>query len=114
MTDITFRTLQLEVSEWANRNFGSRDQNDPLLGAVEEIGELCHAVLKAKQGIRGTAEQHQEAAKDAVGDVIVYLADFCALRGFSLQDIVQDTWEGVKQRDWTKNPANGNVTAVIE
>jgi NTP pyrophosphatase (non-canonical NTP hydrolase) len=75
--------FQGEVSEWTRRNFGDQPAYRPLLGAVEEIGELAHAHLKEEQKIRGTAEELQALAKDAVGDVIVYLADYCGRRGWT-------------------------------
>jgi NTP pyrophosphatase (non-canonical NTP hydrolase) len=86
------------------RNFGPHPAWHPLLGAVEEIGELAHSFLKAEQGIRGTKEEHEAAAKDAVADTIIYLADFCSCVGFDLEAIVDMTWDEVKRRDWKKNP----------
>ena len=104
----TFLDLQLENAEWAEKNFGKdRPSYGPLLGAVEELGELAHAHLKSAQGIR-SHEDHDTNAKDAVGDVIIYLADYCTLRGWSLQQIVEDTWEAVSRRDWTKDPDHAN------
>jgi hypothetical protein len=40
---------------------------------MEEAGELAHCHLKERQNIRGTPEQHQAGAKDALGDLSVYL-----------------------------------------
>lgn len=104
---MNFKTLQSEVGEWSDRNFPGKEAVDPLLGAVEEIGELSHAFLKAKQGIRGTAEEHRLAERDAVADTVVYLADFCHQRGHDFQELMEETWGKVKQRDWTKNKLDG-------
>jgi NTP pyrophosphatase (non-canonical NTP hydrolase) len=107
---MSLRDLQTEVDEWATRNFGAhetRGTHQPLLGAVEELGELSHAHLKWEQGIRGTPEELAAKAKDAVADVIIFLTDYCNLRGFDLQDIVSDTWDQVLERDWKKNPQTG-------
>lgn len=101
--------LQLEVGEWARRNFGGNPAIYPLLGAVEEMGELSHAVLKGLQGIRGTKEEHDAKAKDAVGDIIIYLADFCERSGYSLNDCIENAWDEVKERDWRKNRDNGQT-----
>lgn len=107
MTDLTLRRLQEEHAPWAERNFGARPSYQPLLGAVEEIGELAHAHLKAEQGIRGSEDEHREEKKDAVGDVVVFLADYCNLEGFDLQAVVEETWGRVKERDWKSNSSKG-------
>lgn len=63
--------------EWVAKNFppyeGEVPGNDSILGCIEEAGELAHAHLKNKQGIRGTPEEHEAAAKDAIGDIVIYL-----------------------------------------
>lgn len=38
-------TLETEVAAWANSNFGSQPPSYPLVGAIEEIGELSEAYL---------------------------------------------------------------------
>ena len=97
------RRLQDEVGEWSRENFGE-EQPDiyPLMGAVEEVGELHHSVLKQLQGIRLEEEDvGEEAELDAVGDIIVYLADFCERRDLSLAEAVELAWYGeVKDREW--------------
>jgi NTP pyrophosphatase (non-canonical NTP hydrolase) len=74
---IDWATLIAERDEWVARNFppyeGQIPGNDSILGVMEELGELAHAHLKAKQGIRGTQAEHDAAAKDAIGDITVYL-----------------------------------------
>lgn len=91
--------LQAEVGRWACRNFPNQEPLVTLLGVGEEMGELYHAFLKRHQGIR-LDEDHTANIKDAVGDIIIYLANFCALEGISLDDCVSKAWEEVKQRDW--------------
>lgn len=104
---LDFDWLQLEVGEWSRKNFPNNRQDNPFYGVVEEVGELAHALLKQDQGIRGTFEEHTNDAKDAVGDILVYLADFCERRNWSMQEIVEEVWGKVKQRDWTKNQKDG-------
>lgn len=70
---IDWPKLVQERNEWVDRNFPDSYKTDTLLGVIEELGELAHAHLKAKQGIRGTQKEHDEAAKDAIGDLVVYL-----------------------------------------
>lgn len=81
--------------------------SEPLMGLQEELGELAHAHLKATQGIRGTWDEHEAAARDAVGDILLYLADYCSRRGWSLQEIAEQVGREVWARDWTKNPKTG-------
>ncbi len=106
---MNIKQFQAEVQEWAFRNFPNNLSYHCLLGAVEEIGELSHAHLKEDQQIRGSAKAHQLAAKDAVADCIIYLTDYCNRRGWDLDEILQETWEQVKQRDWTKNSHDGTA-----
>jgi len=107
LTKLNFNKLQQEVGEWSRKNFPNNTPNNPFLGMVEEVGELAHALLKADQGIRGTAAEHEEAAMDAVGDILVFMADFCERKGWSMQEIIEEVWDRVKHRDWTKNKKDG-------
>ena len=109
------RQLQIEQEPWVDHNFEPGNTRNParafkpLLGAVEEIGELAHAHLKSLQGIR-TDQDHTAKAKDAVGDVVIYLADYCTAMGYDFQECVEGTWNHVKTRDWQKDKVRG-VTA---
>jgi hypothetical protein len=72
--------LQADVGEWAKRNFGENEIKfgpqkgcplgsfAPLLGLSEETGELIEAV----------SQKDPHKAKDAIGDVGIYLLDYCA------------------------------------
>jgi NTP pyrophosphatase (non-canonical NTP hydrolase) len=80
----------------------------PLLGVMEELGELAHAHLKATERVRGTPEEHAAKARDAIGDVVIFLADYCSAQGYDFQDCVEATWASVQQRDWKANPRNGH------
>ena len=99
--------LQQEVKAWAQHNFPNAKPYQPLLGAVEEIGELAHAHLKEEQQIRGNTEEHQAAKVDAVADIIIYLADYCWRNNINLEEAVEKTWASVVIRDWVKYPTNG-------
>lgn len=99
--------FQLAVGAWSRMNFPGNLPHHPLLGIGEESGELMHAHLKCEQGIRGTAAQHVAAKKDAVGDIIIYLADYCERNDIDLGFAVSDTWFKVRQRNWRANPEDG-------
>ena len=72
---LSLAQLQAQQKPWIERNFGSRPSYWPLLGAVEELGELAHAHLKQEQGIR-VFEDFDAKAQDAVGDCVVFLCDY--------------------------------------
>jgi len=122
----TLGDLQKQMQLWQEHNFPGRADYFPLLGAVEEIGELsenednkhvlelcrvlgklAHHHLKQLQGIRGTPELHMEKKKDAVADIVIFLADYCRGQSFDFQEIVYSTWQSVRQRDFKKFPLNG-------
>ncbi len=65
-----------------------------------------HSHLKAVQGIRNN-ENHAAKKKDSVGDIVIYLADYCTAEGIDFQNAVETAWNEVKQRDWKKNATTG-------
>lgn len=101
--------LQGEVAMWAGRNFPDEEPWAPLLGAVEELGELCHAHLKGHQGIRYSRSEVFAKKVDAVGDVLVFLAHYCELNDLNFQVCMEVAWGEVKRRDWMKNAKDGQL-----
>lgn len=108
-----FEKLQKLHRKWANENFGDTDSHFArrvlwcVMGVQEEAGELSHAILKCDQGIRGGAEEHAEAARDAVGDIVLYLIDLCNQCGWDFVQIVRDVAKEVHARDWNEHPEDG-------
>ena len=98
--------IQREHAIWANHNFGPQRKHHSLLGMVEELGELAHAHLKQEQGIRGAGD-NEAKAKDAIGDIVIFLFGYCNSRGYDLQVIIHETWLEVKKRDWKLYPETG-------
>lgn len=96
---LTLSELQEQLKPWQAHNFPQRESWEPLVGLQEELGEMSHAFLKAHQGIRMN-ENHKAKEMDAVGDILIYLADFCNARGHDMQTILEDTWSEVRQRNW--------------
>ena len=99
--------LQNERDVWIRHNFPRDELVDSILGAVEELGELSHAFLKEKQGIRGSNSELETQMADAVADCVIYLAGVASHLGLDYGVLVQETWDMVKQRDWVKYPENG-------
>jgi len=104
---VTLRRLQKESREWTDKNFGEHPAWHPLLGLVEEVGELSHAHLKSEQGIRGNKDEHRLAKIDAVGDIVIYLADYCNQIGIDFEASVDETWRKVSKRDWKADKVAG-------
>ncbi len=69
-----------QVGEWSLKNFGETGGKD--YGIAEEIGEAIHCVLKRNQNIRGFNDKavFDVHFADALGDCIIYLADWCYAR----------------------------------
>ena len=119
-TEIYMSKLQAKVSEWQRRNFpvpeADKDLPEEVLrrllsaqllqGVTEELGELAHAHLKADQGIR-TDEDHEAGRVDAVGDLVIYLMNYCEVQGIQLHKCVLAAWESIKDRDWVAYPETG-------
>jgi NTP pyrophosphatase (non-canonical NTP hydrolase) len=98
--------IQDEVALWRKYNFPNSGADHQFLGIVEEVGEAAHAILKMQQGIR---DSDVDDLQDAVGDIMIYLLNFCDCMGWSLKDIIETTWGSVRKRDWQNNRENGEV-----
>lgn len=108
----TLRELQDSHREWVEHNFPEQltdptRADDGFYGLVEEVGELARALLKARQGIRGTPEFWREQQLDAVGDIVIFLTSWCTTHDIDLQYVVEKTWADVSKRDWKKYPETG-------
>lgn len=71
------KKIQKEVKEWTDYNFPNQKPYQPLLGMLEELGELSHALLKGEQMIRGSRAENLEKEKDAIGDFVVFSLNYC-------------------------------------
>lgn len=117
--DKDLKEMQGLVGSWSKQNFGDQVSKAngmtlgslaPLLGVVEEVGELCHATLKHHQGIRGFDDpaKYEEAVIDAAADIMVYLCDYAEREGFSLHDALNTVWDRiVSKRNWAASPQSG-------
>jgi len=104
----TLSEIQTDQILWSEWNFGNHPAWHPLLGIQEEVGELAHAFLKRTQGIRKN-QDHDAAIRDAVGDIVIYLMDFCSCEGIDLQEAVEDALDTVRKRNWKADPTSGEV-----
>lgn len=95
---------QSEVWEWAQENFGDTsarggDVVSATLGLAEETGELCRAVLKQHQGIRGSWEEWQEEIGKELGDVFIKVFDVASRAGINVSEVLEKRWYTISQRN---------------
>ena len=70
----TLSEIQAELKVWTIYNFGQQESIMPIMGMIEELGELTHAHLKELQGIRKS--DFLADKKDAIADITIYLLNY--------------------------------------
>lgn len=102
-------TLQMRVHDWRKKAYpDTRGIELQALGVAEESGELCHAVLKFKQGIRGyDFEKTHDEVGDAIGDIIIYAMGVADQLDISIEEALYKTVEHVINRNITQGSDAG-------
>lgn len=72
-----FNSLQQEQKPWVAHNFGDRPSWQPLLGIIEEQGEMFEAF----------ASNSEPDMKDALADIAIFMCDFCSAMDFEMQPL---------------------------
>ena len=86
-----------------------------LIGALEELGEVAHALLKYQQGIIvPKPEKFLAEIADGVGDVIIYLSQLCEEMGLSLETSVMETADRVLNRTYAERLAEKESRVVAD
>jgi len=78
-----------EIRDWSTRNFPRNTPEEPLLGMGEELGEIKHALLKIRQGIRGTPDELRAELADAIGDFIIFMLDYTWRREIDVSNMLE-------------------------
>ena len=93
---MSFAQIEIEVIRWAEarRIIPNATPTSQLMKAVSEMGELADA--EGKRDI--------EAIKDAVGDVLICLINYCALRDLDVTSCLKGAYEQIKDRKGTLMP----------
>lgn len=93
---MSWAKYELDVIRWAEARkiIPNATPTSQLLKAVSEIGELCDAEGK----------QDQAEIEDAVGDVLVCLINYCALRGIDMTRCLAGAYDQIKDRKGTLMP----------
>jgi len=82
---------QKELADWQTRNFGQANTHDLALGMAEEVGELCHFVLKRKQGIReGNGHDCKPEIADAFADTMIYGIQLMTSEGLDAEKVLEE------------------------
>lgn len=86
----TYRILELEVLRWAEARgiVPNGNAQTQLLKTVSELGELADAAIK----------DDMDKIVDGVGDVMVTLILFCALKDLDLVSCLEVAYEEIKNR----------------
>jgi NTP pyrophosphatase (non-canonical NTP hydrolase) len=90
--------LQKVHKPWADHNFPNRKWFMPVLGIIEELGELD----EAREAF------DREKVKDALGDTVIFMLDLCNQRGMDIGGIQKSAMLGT-----TQESAIGRITGRL-
>lgn len=77
------------------------------------LGRIAHSRLKARQGIRGSQEFHDNQHRLEISSLVLLMFRYInRSTNMSASCVIGDTWDKVKQRDWTKNRQDGTTLPV--
>jgi NTP pyrophosphatase (non-canonical NTP hydrolase) len=93
---MSYEMVEIEVIRWAEARkiIPNAKPYTQLLKAFSEMGELADAEIK----------DNMPEIKDAVGDVMVCLINYCALKDISLVECIQGSYQEIKNRKGTLMP----------
>lgn len=96
ITPLSYRECEMEILRWAEarRIIPRATPHSQLLKLMSEAGELCDAEGK----------RDPDAIKDAVGDIMVCLINYCALRDIDVVQCMGLAYEQIKNRTGTLMP----------
>lgn len=87
---MSYEIVELDIIRWAEARqiIPNAKPYSQVLKAVSEMGELADAENKGDM----------DGIKDAVGDVVVCLINYCALRDISLVECLKGAYNEIKDR----------------
>ena len=93
---MSYESVEIEVIRWAEARkiIPNAKPSTQLLKAFSEMGELADAEIK----------NNMPEIKDAVGDVLVCLINYCALKDISLVQCLEGAYQEIKDRKGTLMP----------
>lgn len=96
-----FKVLAEEIIPWARYNFPGDIQERKAMGVIEEISELNTA-------------QTREDQIDAVGDILVYMANLCGHLGVDFLSVVEAPYEALTAIDAPRHLTSGRFQVSWE
>jgi len=92
----SYAEVEMKVVQWgeARKIIPNAAPSTQLLKAMSELGELADAEIKGDR----------PAQIDAVGDVLVCLIMYCALKDLNMVDCLYSAYEEIKDRKGTLLP----------
>jgi NTP pyrophosphatase (non-canonical NTP hydrolase) len=96
MTYASYREIESDIVRWAEARkiIPNAKPYTQLLKAVSEMGELCDAEIKGSD----------LDVEDAVGDVMVCLIIYCALKDINVEQCMRLAYNTIKNRKGTLTP----------
>ena len=78
------------IREWADQRglYEHGDTKTQALKLVEEVGEICRAILK---------DNHSDV-EDGIGDAVVVLTNLAELQGTTIEDCIERAYNEIKDR----------------
>lgn len=104
---IDLNAWQQDFTAWVRHNFPDETRPLAALAVAEESGELCRAILKQAQGIRGTREEWEREIATEIADVFMAVTWVAILSGLDMETLLAERWKEIGSRDWVANP-NGH------
>ena len=95
MAQVDFQAMQEEQIAWSKKNFGEQPAYRPMLGIIEELCELQQA----------WDDKDKPEIIDAIGDVGIYMLDYCGKRGWSLAEFWAGTDAMYLETFWNVTPS---------
>lgn len=94
--NLTFERLNMAVIRWAKDRhiIQNSTKETQLFKAFSEMGELADATIKGDL----------KATKDAVGDVLVCLINYCEISGIDIVNCLEIAYDEIKDRKGTLLP----------
>lgn len=72
------------------------------LALAEEAGEVCRAIIKRKEGTRGTRDEWTEQLKIEMGQVVCVLMNIAEIEGVRLSECIELAWDKFKAKPDTE------------
>jgi hypothetical protein len=111
-TTTDFSKFYGEVAIWCEKNFGPiiptengvKYAHQPLLGIIEELGELEEALINYDKLLSTHTfntiaydSRVTNAVIDAIGDIMIYKADYCRVLGINIEHVTNIIYTHAKQ-----------------